>query len=363
MVRVVALVLLKREHPGLLVRRRIIRVVPDPGVGAGCKVGHHRIWIHLVVLDRVARLGRRGGVRHPQRRRVRVHGHRRGEIHEKGLVAVDDAVAVGVGLRRAHHPRILHRVVGRVAVAERRHHRPARPAVAPPADLALVGLGDHVVRDHAVRRVADMAEQRVEAVEDFVVVVHAVTVRVEHARIRGAVPPRLVDIAQGELRTQHHAVAVVVVVHLLFGVGVLCHEVPPMRRTREVAEFAELPGARRWEAGGLHLRVERLAVHDVHRHEREELARLRRAVGHPLAHERRVLVVVTEMAQGLHEVFLEVLEPVMVEIEVALRARVGVDVTHVREGIARLHGRFHTGTMRSVHAARDVGLYGLRAGR
>ena len=335
-VRVVALVLLEGEHEAVGVGSRP-RVERD--------VGNHRTAVRLVVLRGEALLGR--GVRHPERRRVRMRRLRARDVRVERLLVVIEAVAVRIAARRADHPREAHRVVDGI---RRGRHGPARPGVVPAAHPAAVGLCNHVVRERTVRNVA---EERVEAVEELVVVVHAVVVRIPLARIGRAVAAGLRAAGNG-LRTQHHAVALLVVVDAARRRRVERGLVPRLRRHGKVAERAEVPGARGGIARLLHARVVRLAVHDVHRQEAEELERRRRAGRHPLAHERRGAVVVAEVAERLHEVLLIVLEAVVVEVEVAARARGGVDEARVRPSVARERRIARAVTERTVHAGRDV---------
>ena len=335
-VRVVALVLLEGEHEAVGVGSRP-RVERD--------VGNHRTAVRLVVLRGEALLGR--GVRHPERRRVRMRRLRARDVRVERLLVVIEAVAVRIAARRADHPREAHRIVDRI---RRGRYGPARPGVVPATHPAAVGLCNHVVRERTVRNVA---EERVEAVEELVVVVHAVVVRIPLARIGRAVAAGLRAAGNG-LRTQHHAVALLVVVDAARRRRVERGLVPRLRRHGKVAERAEVPGARGGIARLLHARVVRLAVHDVHRQEAEELERRRVAGRHPLAHERRGAVVVAEVAERLHEVLLIVLEAVVVEVEVAARARGGVDEARVRPSVARERRIARAVTERTVHAGRDV---------
>ena len=133
-----------------------------------------------------------------------------------------------------------------------------------------------------------------------------------------------------------------------------------MRRTREVAELAELPCAAAYEAGILRHRVERLAVHVVHRDEPEERARGRGAVRHPAAHERRLAVVVAEVAERLDEVLLEVLETVAVEVEVADGTGARIPEGRVRVGVAGEGCDVLALAECGVHAGRDVHARGAR---
>ena len=190
--------------------------------------------------------------------------------------------------------------------------------------------------------------------EELVVVVHVVVVRVPHARIGGGVAEGIqATAARKAVRRQHDPVA--------RGVSVVRHgardaggRIPFVRRPREVAELAELPRAATDEACVLRLRVERLAVHVVHRQESDERARRHRAVGHPAAHERRLAVVVAEVAERLDEILLEVLESVAVEVEVADGAGARIPEGRVRVCVAREGGVVLARTERGVHAGRDV---------
>ena len=137
-----------------------------------------------------------------KRRRIGVVRVGGGQIGGERLFVVAQAVAVGIAHSLAHHPREAHRVVcGPLGVV------PADPTVAHSGDVA-VGVGNHVLdvgrvvrRENAAvvvgdcRRVdvADAAENRVEAVEELVVVVHAVLVCIPEARV-GA------DVAAGPVR-------------------------------------------------------------------------------------------------------------------------------------------------------------------
>ena len=315
------------------------------------------ILVLRVVLRRVARQVRSGGVRHPQRRRVRVGGLRAGHVDDERFLEVADAVAVGVGLGRSHHPRILQRVeeaVGAVAhpVGHAEDPRPAHPGVVPEADVervVAVGGADQVAHDHpAFQSVHDGAEQRVEAVEELVVVVHVVAVGVPQARVGAGVAERAQGgaFAEKRRRRQHDAVAA----RLSVVFGDILREardgggIPRAGRPREVAERAEVVGGREGgEAGVDRRRAEGLAVHVVHLQEADELLARRRAVRHRAAHEGRHRVVVAQVAERLRQVFLEVLQAVLVEVEVATRARARVG------GVAERVGR-----IRGVHAARDV---------
>ena len=144
-----------------------------------------------------------------------MRGLRARHVDDERLLAVADAVAVGVGLRRADHPRVLDRVdipVGNLAREPiLRHHRPSGPGVAPEADLAAIGSGNHVACQirHAFRsRVGDRAEERVEAMEQLVVVAHVVEVRVPHPRVGGGVADRTqTSAARKTVRRQHDPVA------------------------------------------------------------------------------------------------------------------------------------------------------------
>ena len=297
-----------------------------------------------------------------------------GHVDEQRLVRVAQAVAVGVGLGNAHRPRELHRVVDELLL-----RLPVRPGV--------VGGGEHrAVRKHGAVCAGDHvvsgrpAKKRVEAVEQLVVVVHAVLVGVPHARI-GA------DVAGGghaqfavhgrlrgkSVRGKQDPVSRFVVVGASRRVAVrppvlraLGHGVPRLRGTREVAQLivAEalgLPGGDAGEALRAGGRVERRAVPGLHRQEAHVLARAGDAARQVAAHERRLGVVIAEVAEGLHEVLLEVLEPVVVEIEVShgAGARIGLPVR--RHRVAD-DGRAPARPERAVHAGRDVGAgRGVRA--
>ena len=175
----------------------------DALAGGGVSVGDGLVDVggdHRISVD-VVRLGT-GRVGHPERRRIGVVRVGGGQIGGERLFVVAQAVAVGIAHSLAHHPREAHRVVcGPLGVV------PADPTVAHSGDVA-VGVGNHVLdvgrvvrRENAAvvvgdcRRVdvADAAENRVEAVEELVVVVHAVLVCIPEARV-GA------DVAAGPVR-------------------------------------------------------------------------------------------------------------------------------------------------------------------
>ena len=337
-VRIIAFVLLEREHEALGICRspRIHR-----------KVRRIRIAVHVVVLRHVARLVESRRVRHPQRSRIRVRRLRARDVRVQSLLVVVETIAIGIAAGRAHHPRILHRVKDRL---RRRHHRPTRPGVVPMRNLLTVGLRDDVERDHAAR---DLAEERVEAVEQLVVVVHTVTIGIPVTRIRRAVVPGGIA-ARNRRGTQHHAVAHLVIVDPVLRRRVERNLIPGVRRHRKVAELTEVPGARGRITGGLDLGVERLAVHDVHRDEAEELQRGRAARRHPLAHQRRGAIIVAEVAQRLDQVFLEVLQAIVVEVEVTTSSRCRIDEVRIRVRVAREGCRTRTISERTIHTCGDV---------
>ena len=337
-VSVVAFVLLEGEQELVHAARILAVCAGEPKIG-----GEVRDVLALAGLVRVAAVvlrgdtDLRGGVRHPQRRRVGVVVHRVGQVHEQGFVRVAQAVAVGVRLGHAHRPREPHRVVNEFGLL------PVRPCGAAGAEQLLVAqdgvvrLGDHVLA----------AQQRVQAVEQFVVVVHAVAVGIPVARV-GA------DVARGA-----HAVFVVSRGNVaktprrLEEASVLRHrEVPRLLRGREVAELpvleaVALTSGKAREPGGARRAEERRAVPDLHRQEADVLARAGDAVGQVAAHERGFGIVVAEVAEHLHEVFLEVVESVVVEVEVAAGAGSRVNLIYGRNP--------ERVVVRAVHAVRDVG--------
>ena len=175
--------------------------------GDGREVRRHRLDLHHRHLE-----GTDGRIRHPQRRRVGMVGVGRGEVGHERLFLVPQAVAVGVAHARAHHPRIADRVERRRLVRRIPFAVKADPAVLPRADGVVAVVDDvlradvrgerlderHVVRhDGDVRfaRLARIAQDRVEAVEELPVVVHAVLVGIPQARIAA-------DIAGGARRRE-----------------------------------------------------------------------------------------------------------------------------------------------------------------
>ena len=356
-----ALVLLEGEHVfgHAAFGRKVIHDIPKPEVlrqvGNAHRRRHDRV--AAVVLGREARLG--GGVRHPERRRVGMVVLRRRRVDEQRLLRVAQAVAVRIGLGHAHEPRVFHRVVD--GFRHRRHRRPAHPGV-------VVGREEDSVIGHPIR-IADHvapAKQRVEAVEDFVVVVHAVVVRVPEARVGGGIRicgDAILLAGRGVWResggAQHHAVPRLFVVRADVDADlILGHHVPRLGRSDEVAEvtIAESLAAIRGETGearrarGLE---ERGAVPCLHGQEAHVGARAGQPVGQVAAHERGLRVVVAEMAERLDEVLLEVLEAVVVEVEVAHGARAGIDRARRRiaDDGASLSVPRSEG---AVHAGRDV---------
>ena len=135
------------------------------------------------------RVGRDRRVGHPQRRRVGVQRARRSHIGQQRLFVVPETVAVGIALGRAHQPRRAQRIVdGGLGVV------PAVPGVPPRVDGIAGRLGNHVLADNVARLVlAHLAQQRVQAVEQLVEVVHAVVVGIPLARIGAEVHVRVVD--------------------------------------------------------------------------------------------------------------------------------------------------------------------------
>ena len=259
-----------------------------------------------------------------------------GHVDEQGLVRVAQAVAVGVRLGHAHRPREPHRVVDEFLLL------PIRPCGAAGAEQLIVAqdgvvrLGDYVLA----------AQQGVQAVEQLVVVVHAVTVGIPVARVRAYVargthagfvvcrgdvaesPRRLEDAASGH------------------------REIPRLLRRSEVAKLPELeavalPCREARESGCARRLEEGRAVPDVHRQETDVLARAGDAVGQVTAHERGFGVVVAEVAEHLHEVFLEVEKSVVVEVEVAAGAGSRINLICGRD-LERV-------VVCAVHAERDVG--------
>ena len=360
--------------------------------------------------------GRRRALGEPPRRRVGVARHRVGEVRDHALVLVAHAVAVRIGARAAHRPRIEHRVerlaarearaarraVGRVLARGRILADAARRLQADAAGVAVVvrvrplvpervvGQAAVAHRDDEVRRrddvaalahrqlhrlrrlVARRAEDRVEAVEHLVVVVHAVAVGIGHARVgrdearvrRHDADDRVLVERASDLERRERAVPLAlrrgeVAVLAPAGVvpGLLVRVLRRRARRDERLVLPDLGRARR-EAG----RVGR-----VERHEAEELLRVRRqqlarhgvvaALGEEAAHERGRHVVVAEVADGLHQVLLVVLQAVVVEVDVALRADHGV----VRgAAVARRRVRRRVARPGRVHAAHDVHALGRR---
>ena len=194
--------------------------------------------------------------------------------------------------------------------------------------------------------------------EQLVVVVHAVAVRVPQTRVGSGIRTcgdAVLLTGCGVRReaggAQHHAVAGLFVVRA--GVDaprILRQQIPGLGRTGEVAEvaiaesLATIRGEPR-EASRAGRLEELGAVPRLHGKEPHVFARTGQTVGQVAAHERRLRVVVAEVAERLDEVLLEVLETVVVEVEVTRRARAGIPRAG-RHGIA---------VERAVHAGRDVG--------
>ena len=333
---VVAFVLLEGEQELVHAARILAVCAGEPRIG-----GEVRDVLALAGLVRVAAVvlrgyaDLRGGVRHPQRRRVGVVVHGVGQVHEQGFVRVAQAVAVGVRLGHAHRPREPHRVINEFGLL------PVRPCGAAGAEQLLVAqdgvvrLGDYVLA----------AQQRVQAVEQFVVVVHAVAVGIPVARVgadvaRGAHAVFVVsrgDVAQAPRRLEEAG---------------RHREVPRLLRGREVSELpvleaVALTSGKAREPGGARRAEERRTVPDLHRQEADVLARAGDAVGQVAAHERGFGIVVAEVAEHLHEVFLEVVESVVIEVEVAAGAGSRVNLIYGRDP--------ERVVVRAVHAVRDVG--------
>ena len=169
----------------------VVRQLEHGAVGE-CNGGYHdRVGVRLAGRDRYLSFGD-GRVGHPQRSRVGMCRARSREVGEQSLFLVPYAIAVGVARSGAHHPRIAHGIVGQRFVV-----LPADETVAIGVDAAAVRFGDHVggVLDghhlqHSERcgkladaEFANLAENRVEAVEQFVEVVHAVGIAIPQTRI------------------------------------------------------------------------------------------------------------------------------------------------------------------------------------
>ena len=374
--------------------------------------------IDSIVLRHVAVRLRR--VSHPQRRRVGVARLRTRLIRDNALVVIAEAVAVGIGRPAADRPRIEHRVVchrrgdRHLAVAGRDHGverkitvvvrmSPLVP-VGVVEDRHTIGLCNHVL---VAGRFGIGAQERVEPVEEFVEVVHAVAVGVGLLRRRR-------DILAVHRRTHvslpvdiHRVVvaddAVEAVGHRRHVAERLPALVRPRMAVPEVDRLARMRGEplgvvhvlqdevglrpeqevrrdRHREVRGDDMRVRVLRHHhrvrlrvdaeDVrviprgrrleaefvralhHRREVEEVLLMVRALLEDTAHERGRDVVVAEVADGLDEVFLPVLESVMVPVDVAVRAgervvgiaQLGRHVQRIGVGVA---------APRRVHAVED----------
>ena len=342
--------------------------------------------IDSIVLRHVAVRLRR--VSHPQRRRVGVARLRTRLIRDNALVVIAEAVAVGIGRPAADRPRIEHRVVchrrgdrhlavaGRDLGVERKITVVVRMSPLVPVgvveDRHTIGLCNHVL---AAGRFGIGAQERVEPVEEFVEVVHAVAVGVGLLRRRR-------DILAVHRRTHvslpvdiHRVVvaddAVEAVGHRRHVAERLPALVRPRMAVPEVDRLARMRGEplgvvhvlqdevglrpeqevrrhRHREVRGDDMRVRVLRHHhrvrlrvdaeDVrviprgrrleaefvralhHRREVEEVLLMVRPLLEDTAHERGRDVVVAEVADGLDEVFLPVLESVMVPVDVAVRA-------------------------------------------
>ena len=223
-------------------------------------IGHH------VVLRYVARRG--GALGEPERRRVGVAVDRIGDVREYALLVVPYAVSVGVDHGRPHAPRIQDGVVrlghrypvvpdGRLASAagnagERRVYPLVVPSVEPGKRQlagALYVLHVELRRDdvaslaHEPRRVVCIrgrrAEDRVEAVEHLVVVVHSVRVGVGDTRVSCRVA------RYGDVARDHEALGDRVHVERDEELAAGSGAVPGMARRREVAGLPP-SGGRPW---------------------------------------------------------------------------------------------------------------------
>ena len=345
-IRVVAFVLFERELEGT--RLALADKPLDPqgvaipqlaqvGIGTPSRVQLVVLRHEAGTVQPAAALLRRA-VGHPQRGRVRMRGGRRDVVHEERLVRVADAIAIGVALGRTDHPRILHRIelVGTGLVESLLV--PTRPRVVPGRNLLAIDIRDAVVnqvahardahgrRQIAGGRIGRAAQQRVQTVEQLIVVVHAVVIRVPLARIRRGVasghrPPA--HVVQRR-RRQHDAVARLAVVVACQALGALGQSIPGLRRTGEVAQTRVVEVRSSLVAGLQAGLLERFAIPRLHRDEADERHVLLDARLVPVevaAHQRRLGIVVTEVTQALHQVFLVVLQTIMVPIRVTVGAR------------------------------------------
>ena len=171
-----------------------------PVVGALHKIFvHAREFPHRTIAGRDDRLGI-GGVGHPQRSGVGMEISIVGlHIGGKRLILVAEVVAVGVGRRRAVHPRELDEIVI-IAFGRERSGGVVeiiRPEVVGSRNLFAIFHSGQFLHELATGTAPSIADQvvcgaaieRVEAVEEFVVVVHAVGIGVFIDR-RGTEYPR-----------------------------------------------------------------------------------------------------------------------------------------------------------------------------
>ena len=177
--------------------------------------------IHHVV-EAVGQRVRIAHVRHPQRRRVGMQEGRLGlHMTLDRLVDIADVIAVGVGGRFTGEPRILEEVVRRIGVALK------TKLVIRTRTTDRIGpvVVDRRPRNR-VRNVpafgndVDRSVKRVETVEEFVEVIHAVRIGIAVARIAADVLGRIV-LRDRERRRRHqrHLAMPPVLVHRLLETG------------------------------------------------------------------------------------------------------------------------------------------------
>ncbi len=351
---VVSLVRLERhDEPDAGFRRgRQRRVVVALVYLAACRQRPERQDRHVVrnpIIQRGVAVRARP-VREPGGRGIRVIVVRRSQVGQRLFLVVAQSVAVGIRLRQTHHPREADRIqeLAQRRIGAARENRRQGPGVDGRRQRGFPS---------GIRGADDVhciAQDRVQAVVEFPIVVHAVLVRVRHARIG-----RYVALLAGQ-RIECGLVAGLAVdrrrQHDVAG-----RRVPRAQGRRQIAKGAP-HFFRQAEVGrlrGIKSRRQSLAFFRerfapvLHRNVEARLFCRgypkpfhAHFAGHTLqhaAHERRHVVVIAEVAHLLHEVFLAVRETVVVEVQVAHAAKPVV-----------LGARLRIAGPRRVHARRDI---------